>query len=401
LVRFETRHVLSKTDHPEIGTGAARRYLEDRLRALIPASDGRRSVSRDNNEVDCARRGMPRKVTVVNVVARLAGATDPERVYIVGGHYDSRNSDGADGSRAAPGANDDGSGTAVVVEACRVMCASMFTATIEFVCYDGEEQGLLGSSAHAERLAREGVRVDGMITNDIVGNTLGMDGVRRDDWIRCFSFAPRDSDSTGRSLARAATHADRLVEGLSVKLVFRGDRYGRGGDHRPFFQQGFPAIRFTEPREDFSRQHQDVTERDGRPYGDVPDYVDFGYAARVVALNVALLGELASAPPPPNNVRANGARESYDTIVSWSAIDGVGAYEVVWRDTTAPDWEGILLLPGESLGSRRGMCTATVPGVCLDDVVVGVRSVGADGSRSRVATPAEPDALAARTTGGR
>jgi hypothetical protein len=389
LAGFGTRHVTSATDREDRGTGAARSYLQRRFEELIPASGGRLTVRREAFDVVSTR--LRRDVTVVNVVAELRGTTDPERIYVVGGHYDSINGNGADAVGDAPGANDDASGTAVVLEACRAMVGTPFPATILFVAYDGEEQGLLGSDAHAKALAEAGARVDGMITNDIVGNTLGVDGVRRDDYLRCFSFSARGNDSTGRSLARAATYAARThVPGFEVRMVLRGDRYGRGGDHRSFHVAGYPAIRFTEPAEDWSRQHQNVVERDGKPYGDLPEFVDFAYLAKVTAANVALLGELASAPPPPERVAARGARDAYTTILTLPAPGEGVVYEAVWRATTAADWEAAKTF--EALTIRDGV-QLSLPGVYLDDVVPGVRAVGADGARSRATTAPEPDAL--------
>ncbi|MCA8956869.1 MAG: M20/M25/M40 family metallo-hydrolase [Planctomycetes bacterium] len=389
LVAFGTRHVLSATDQPQRGTGAARDWLERQFQAMVQSSGGRLKVQRETFRRPASR--LRREVDLVNVVATLPGIGDASRVYVVGGHYDSRNGDGADGRADAPGADDDASGTAAVLAACRVMCRHRFAATIHFVCYDGEEQGLLGSTAHAEALAKAGVRVDGMITNDIVGNTLGMDGKRRRDYLRCFSYAAFGNDSDGRSLARAASYAaHRHVDGLRVELVYRGDRYGRGGDHNPFFKQGFPAVRFTEPREDYSRQHQNVRPRDGKPYGDLPEFMDFDYLARVTSVNVALLAQLASAPPPPDRLAVRSSQTAYDTTLVWPAVTGAKGYEAVWRKTTAADWESSAML--EPRSTRRGL-TAVLTGVCLDDVVVGVRSVGVDGSRSRVVTPPEPDAI--------
>ncbi|MHC4515712.1 MAG: M28 family peptidase [Planctomycetota bacterium] len=388
LAGFGTRQVLSATDSKQRGTGAARSYLEARMRSFIAHSGGRLSVARDSFRVPSRRLGG--EVELVNIVATLEGTTDPDRVYVVGGHYDSINSNPRDSRNDAPGANDDGSGTALVVELCRIMSQRRFAATIKFVCYDGEEMGLLGSTAHAEALAAADVKVDGMITNDMVGNTVGMDGVRRTGYLRCFSYAATGNDSYGRSLARAATRAAREhVDGFVVKLIYRGDRFGRGGDHKPFHAQGYPAVRFTEAREDYSRQHKNITERDGRPYGDVPEYVDFGYLAKVSAVNLALLSELASAPPPPRRASAGGARTAYDVNLSWTPVPDVKRYEVVWRQTTAPDWEHSKMIDRPTRG-RRGV-RAVLENVCLDDVVVGVRSIGKDGSRSRVTTPAEPD----------
>ena len=393
LVGFHTRHVLSATDKPGRGTGAARDYLQKRMESFIPLSGGRLTVARQKVTMPARRLG--RTVELVNIVATLRGVSDPDRVYVVGGHYDSINSRSADAEGQAPGANDDGSGTSVVIEICRAMCRVPFAATVKFVCYDGEEQGLLGSSGHAKALADASVRVDGMITNDIVGNTMGMDGKRRRGYLRCFSYSPVGNDSTGRSLARVASFATRRhVEGFAIRLIYRGDRYNRGGDHKSFYKYGYPSIRLTEPREDFSRQHKNVTERDGKPYGDLPEFMDFDYMTRVASTNIAILAELASAPPAPPMARAGGARDAYDTNLSWSPVEGVASYELVWRKTTAPDWEHAQLVTEPRTVRRR--LAHTLKGVCLDEVVVGVRSVGADGSRSRATTPPEPDAMGQR-----
>ncbi len=403
LVGFGTRHVLSAVDQPGHGTGAARDWIEGRFRELAKRSGGRLRIERQEARVPVRRQGMPPETTVVNILATLPGTTDADRVYVIGGHYDSRNGDGADGERDAPGANDDGSGTAAMLEACRLLCDRKFAATIVFAAFDGEEQGLLGSAVLARSLAEKKAFVDGMITNDIVGNTLGMDGVRRRDVLRVFSYAPTGNDSSGRSLARAASWAARRVDGLGVALVFRGDRYGRGGDHRSFFEAGFPAVRFTEPREDFSRQHQDVVMRDGKPYGDVLDYVDFDYVAHVAALNATLIAELASAPRAPERIRIEGAKDAYDTLVDIGRVDGASAYEVLWRETTAADWEGARTVDAKDLEfDAKGNARYVLKGVCIDEVVVGVRAVGAGGQRSRATAAPEPDALVFRNaaTGG-
>ena len=393
LVGFGTRHILSRTDSDTEGTGAARKWLKAQYEAITSDSGGRLSVAFQNTTVPVRRRGMPPEVQVVNVVATLRGVSDPDRIYVVGGHYDSRNSRGGDGENRAPGAVDDASGTAAALEACRVMSVHEFPATIIFVAYDGEEQGLLGSAAHAKALATADAKVDGMITCDIVGNTTGMDGRTYDGHLRCFSYAPTGNDSFGRSMARAATYATRThVANFAVKLIFRGDRYGRGGDHRSFFNEGFPAVRFSEPREDFSRQHQNVTMRDGREYGDLPAFANFKYTANVTRVVIATLAELASAPPPPLVHGARLRRDAYDTEVTYTLPAGVERCEFVWRETTSPDWTATIDMKDASPKlDRRGRMMARLRGVCLDDVVVGVRTVGADGSRSRIATPPEPD----------
>ncbi len=398
LVSFHSRHVLSgriaRDDDPDGGTDAARDALAAAFTAIAdtPSTGGRLTVSRDPYSVTSRRLGQDAQI--INVVGRLTGTTEPERIFIIGGHYDSINGDNQDAKSQAPGANDDGSGTAAILEACRVLASVPHRCTILFVAYDGEEMGLLGSNAHAQSVAAKGSDVGGMITNDIVGNSMGMDGIRRNDYVRVFSYAPRGNDSNGRSLARAAARASRYVEGFDVKMVFRGDRYGRGGDHRPFFAQGYPSTRFTEPREDFSRQHQNVTEKDGAPYGDLPDFMDFDYLAQVCRLDVALLGELANAPPPPESVRARGARDAYDTLLSFMPVDDSAEnYAFVWRETTSPDWEHELVLAkGDPMLTARGDgFIVRLPGVCLDEVVVGVAAVGPGGHRSLVSTPPEPD----------
>lgn len=393
LVGFGTRHVLSRTDSDTAGTGAARKWLQAQFAAIEATAGGRLTVELQAETVACTRPGMPASLPIVNVIATLRGTSDPERVYVVGGHYDSINSKGADGAGAAPGAVDDASGTAVALEACRVLAGESFPATLVFAAYDAEEQGCLGSAAHAKSLLAAGKRVDGMLGCDIVGNTLGMDGIRYGDHVRCFSYAATGNDSSGRSLARAVSHAARThLESFAVKLIYRGDRYGRGGDHRSFFDQGFPAARLTEPREDFSRQHQNITERDGRPYGDLPEFADFAYTANVARVVVAALAELASAPPPPVVAAAQLRRDRYDTEIVYELPAGAAACEFVWRETTEADWTHVVdMATAKPVATRNARWRATLPGVCLDDVVVGVRTIGSDGSRSRVATPPEPD----------
>ena len=398
LAEFGTRHVLSRTDSPTEGTGAARAWLKAQFDSIAAASGGRLTVALQEAKVACVRPGLPKEIQVVNVLATLRGTTDPDRVYVIGGHYDSRNGKPEDGKAASPGANDDASGTAVALEVCRVLAQRQFPATILFAAFDGEEQGLLGSEAHAKSLAASGVQVDGMIGCDIVGNTLGVDGKRYDGYVRCFSYAPSGNDSAGRSLARAVAEAARShVPGFAVKLVFRGDRYGRGGDHRSFFDAGYPAVRMSEPREDLSRQHADLVERDGKPYGDLPEFCDFAYTAKVARTVAATMAELASAPPPPVALKAEGMRDRYDTQITFTLPAGAAGCEFVWRDTTAADWEGVIAMRDAAVTAvDGGKRTATLRGVCLDDVVVGVRSVATNGARSRVATPPEPDRILQR-----
>ncbi len=398
LCTFGTRHVLSRTDSDTEGTGAARSYLVARFEELAKKSGGRLTVETQRSRVPVARPGMPKETEVVNVIATLRGASDPLRTYVIGGHYDSRNSDGADGKRAAPGANDDASGTAVALEACRLLCEQSFAATIVFCAFDGEEQGLVGSKLCAETFAKSDAQLDGMIGCDIVGNTLGMDGVRREGVVRCFSYGLDGNDGQGRSLARSLAYAANTHSlSPSVQLVFRGDRFGRGGDHRSFHEIGAPAVRMTEAREDYSRQHQDLVERDGKPYGDVPEFVDFAYAAGVARVAAATLCELASAPRMPVVRSASASRTAYDTEIEFDLPADAADCEFVWRMTTAPDWEGVVASKDADVRTdEKGRRRALLRGLALDELVVGVRSIGADGARSRVAVPPDPDRMTRR-----
>lgn len=388
LVRFGTRHTLSTTSDPKRGIGAARDYLEQRLRQAAARSNGRMKITREAHKAGMRGR---RQVEVVNLVATIRGTEDPDRVYVVSGHYDSRNRAGRDGENDAPGANDDGSGTAAVVELAEVLAGTPLRATVRLVCYDGEEIGLMGSRADARTLKEKETNVDGMLTLDIVGNTEGGDGRRERGYVRVFSYQETGSDSTGRNLARVVSDAARrYVEGFQVKLIFRGDRYGRGGDHRPFHAAGWPAVRLTEPFENYSRQHQDVSERDGKPYGDLPDYMDFPYLANVTRVVLAAIYELASAPPTPISVRVRGTPElgTRAWIRPAAMPEWLAGFELVWRQTTAPDWQGSHFVPKQEPG-RRGIETI-LPNILVDDVIIGARSVATDGSRSRAVSAREP-----------
>jgi hypothetical protein len=386
IVAFGTRHTLSDTKDPKRGIGAARDYLEARLRKAASRSQGRMVVTREAHTVG-SRRG--RNIEVVNLVATIKGFTDPDRVYVIGGHYDSRNISNGDGERDAPGANDDGSGTAAVVELADLLATVPLRATLRLVCYDGEELGLLGSRADAKQLAEQGVVVDGMLTMDIVGNTEGTDGRRERSYVRVFSYQDTAADSPGRNLARvAADCAHRYLSDFRVRLIFRGDRYGRGGDHRPFAEQGWAAIRFTEPYENYPRQHQNVTEKNGKPYGDLPDYMDFAYLANVTRLALCTFYELATAPAMPAPPRVRG--RNFSTTVQIRPGDTpayLAGWEVVWRGTTAADWQKARFVP-KKRATRRGV-SVTVEDLLLDDAIVGVRAVSNEGARSRIMSARE------------
>lgn len=378
LVGFHNRNTNGESSGGKVGVGAARRYLKAKLDGYAKSPGSRLEVSEDWFEAMGPRFKTP--IQVANVVAKIPGTTDPERLYVVGGHYDSINSDRLDVEGFAPGADDDASGTAVVVELARVLSQERFPATILLVAYVGEEQGLCGSKHHAAALQKAGAFVDGMITNDIVGGTVGGTGVKDDRGVRIFSASAAGNDSASRQLARLVDELGRAgLPDTEPRLVFRADRFGRGGDHLPFEEKGFPAIRITEPNEDYRHQHQNVRVEEGIQFGDLLQFVNFDYVAKVARLNLATVANLASAPRAPSNVKVKGAL-AYETTLSWDAVesDDLEAYEAVWRLTTESTWTG---------SERLGKTPLAVLPLLLDNHVVGVRSVGKGGSKSRVAVP--------------
>jgi Zn-dependent M28 family amino/carboxypeptidase len=393
LVSFHTRHSFADTASEETGIGAARRWLVGEMDAISQATGGRLEVSTQTFTVSV--RG--REVEMVNVVGYLPGTqADPKgRTYIVSGHYDSRAGNGMDGESFAPGADDDASGTAVVLEVARVMAGQEYPANLYFLCVAGEEQGLYGSTHFAQWCEAEGVQVGGMITNDIVGGIEGGNGVTDEVTLRCFSRAEDGMHSPSRELARALqASAERYVADARVELIFRLDRFGRGGDHKPFDDRGMPAVRLTEANENYARQHQDVREEDGVQYGDLPEFVSGAYMGRVTRVNAACLAELALAPARPAPPRLRAA-VSYDTQLSWEPVPGAAGYEVVWRKTTEPQWSNSMQVGPEvevleSRRARRELVRVTVERVTADSYFFGVRALSAAGHRSLVAYPERP-----------
>ncbi|MGQ0615283.1 MAG: M20/M25/M40 family metallo-hydrolase [Planctomycetaceae bacterium] len=390
MAAFGTRHSGSGEPEPGRGIEAARRWLAAEFVAIAASSDGRLTVEAQDFDAPPSDR-LRAGARLSNVYARLRGTHErqADRLYVVSGHYDSRASDAADALSDAPGANDDASGVAVVLELARLFARSPPPSTLIFLCVPGEEQGLLGATHFVKQAREKGWRIEGMFTNDIVGNSRGRDGKPDRSHVRLFSDGIRrsenpmeakllasmgaESDSPSRQLARfAAAHAP---PGFAIRLVFRPDRFLRGGDQMPFHEAGFPAARFTEPFEDYDRQHQDLREEEGRGYGDTPEFVDFAYLALVARANASVLEALATAPAPPPRVRIHTARLENDTTLSWDASPGAAAYEVVWRATTEPDWTGARRVEG--LGT-------TLP-LSKDDLHFGVRALGQDGRASPVA----------------
>lgn len=389
LAAFPTRHTLSGAR----GVDAAARYLEREFAAISRTTGGRLQVVRDTWTQPAGNR-LPAPARLTNVIATLPGESEPERVIIVSGHYDSRVSDVMNAVSPAPGANDDASGVAVVLELARLMAGRRFGATIVFAALTGEEQGLYGSTHLAEQMATQKRSVVAMITNDIVGNSRGQNGVKDDKRVRVFAagYDPAeppaqtvrrrawgtDADTPARTLARGLVDAvRRYVKDFEATLVYRNDRYGRGGDHSPFLARGYAAVRLTEPNENWRHQHQDLRMENGVVYGDLPDFVDYAYLGRVAQVNTALIADLALAPPAPTSVTLTGDL-SPDTTLSWTSRAST-AIEVLWRRTTASDWEGKRLV-------QASATTITLP-LSKDDYLFGVRSVGPSGARSLPVVP--------------
>jgi hypothetical protein len=394
LASFGTRHTLSSQTDPRRGIGAARDWIHAELSRYAEASGGRMTVQLQQYVQPPASR-IPVATTITNVVATLRGSTTPERTYVVSGHYDSRATDVMDAERDAPGANDDASGVAVAMELARVMATRRPDATIVFAAVAGEEQGLYGSGQMARLYRAAGTDVQAMFTNDIVGSSTADDGTR-DPWsIRLFAegvptaetpqqAATRQSvggenDSPSRQLARfAEAVAQNPATGMAVRVVYRRDRYLRGGDHIPFLQQGYPAARFTEPNEDYAHQHQDVRIEGGTQYGDLPEFCDHAFITRVARVNGAVLWSLSQAPGTPRGVTVRTAALTNDTELTWTPDPAAAGYEVVWRPTTEPHWTHVLGV---------GKVAAATVNLSKDNAFFGVRAVGPRGHASPVAFP--------------
>ena len=399
LVSFGTRNTLSEQNNPARGIGAARDWLYAEFLKAAEASNGRMTVEKQSYEQAKAPR-VPEPTTITNVVATLKGS-QPEAtdlIYVVSGHYDSMCNSATDAKCDAPGANDDASGTAAVLEMARVMAKYEFDATIVFMAVAGEEQSLLGSTHFAEQAKQKNWNIDAMFTNDIVGNTLGGNGVRDRGQVRVFSegvpsnetaaeattrrSVGGENDSASRQLARFIKETgDAFVPQFKVMMIYRRDRYGRGGDHIPFLERGYPAVRFTEVNEEFRHQHQNVRVENGVQFGDLPEFVDFAYVANVARVNAASLAALAWAPSRPKGVTIVAQRLSNDTDLRWEANKepDLAGYEIVWRETTDAVWTN-----SKPVGN---VTTFTMKGMSKDNYFFGVRAIDKDGNKSPVTYP--------------
>lgn len=394
LVSFGTRHTLSSPTDPKRGIGAARNWGASEFERISKACGGCLKVSRIADRFEGPRA--PAGVIVENVLAIQQGSGDPAHVIMIAGHIDSRVTDPMNFTADAPGANDDASGTALVIEAARLLSKQKHRATIVYALLSGEEQGLWGGKLLAKHAKDQNWQVAAMLNNDIVGGTHGTDGAIVDNRVRVFSEGIRASedlaaqlarrgiggedDGPSRALAKAAIRAGENNPGIGLEVlaVRRPDRFRRGGDHLPSLELGYPAIRFTVGIEDYDHQHQDLRTENGRKYGDTVDEMDFPYLARVTALNVALARELADAPPAPAGVSIDGAVSS-NTNVTWAPVKDAAAYRIYWRRADRNDWTDSLLVPADKADAGR-----TLPGVIVDDYFFGVSALSANGSESIV-----------------
>lgn len=398
LVSFQTRHTLSDTLSKTTGIGAARNWIKSEFEKYGKESGGGLQVSFDTFTQPADGRRITAPVVLKNVLAILPG-TDPndKRMLMVSGHYDSRVTDVMNIKDFAPGANDDASGVAVVMEMCRIMSKQQFNCTIVFVAMVGEEQGLYGATNLAKRAKEEGWNLHLLMNNDIVGNSYGMETDLKDNKsVRVFSegvspletpaqvaarqSAGTDNDGKARQAARYIKEvAERYVDQLEVKLIYRRDRFLRGGDHTPFSQQGFAAVRITEMNEDFNRQHQDVRTENGFKFGDLPEYVDYTYLQKVTRMNLSVMANLALSTQEPENVIVQTSGLTNKTALKWDAPKGKApvGYYVLMRETTSPFWEKKFFVKETSASLAYSK----------DNYFFGVQSVDGNGHESLVILP--------------
>jgi hypothetical protein len=396
LVSFGTRHTMSETESSTRGIGAARRWIKAELERC---GAGRLDVQFQSHVHPVDKR-IPRPREIVNVVATLAGtqAASKDRYYVVSGHYDSRVTDVMNATADAPGADDDASGTAAVIEMACVMSRHTFDASLVFMTVAAEEQGLYGSGDYAAKAKAAGMNIAGMLNNDIIGSSHDEHGTLDNSEVRLFAegvppvkeTTPAlrtllqtggENDSITRQLARHIKETgERYVPGFKVDIIYRRDRYLRGGDHSPFLDAGYAAVRFTEPHEDFNHQHQDLRTENGKKIGDLAAYVDPDYVAQVARVNAASLAALALAPAAPQDVKVRTANLDNGTDLVWKANPepDLAGYRIVWRATTAPQWQGSTFV---------GNVTNYRLELSKDNLLFGVQAVDKDGNVSPATYP--------------
>ena len=403
LVQFGTRHTSSSQTDPVRGIGAATTWVFQQMQAIAATSSGRMTVQRQSFAQPAVPPNLPVASTITNVIATLQGTASPQRYYVITGHLDSRVTDVTDSTSDAPGADDDASGVAVVLELARLFATRQFPGTLVFATVDGEEQGLFGSAFMAAQMKKAGADVQGMFSNDIVGASQAFDGTKPDPFsVRLFVEGVPAADSAAQislieevggendgdthQLARFVTSvAPASLTGMNIRVIWRRDRYLRGSDHVSFQAQGYPAARITEPRENFNHEHRDVEVIGGVDFGDRLEFVDFRYTARVAKVNAAALWALATNPATPKNVQIHvtppaGFAGINDTVLTWDANPetDLSGYEVVTRETSAPDWTQSIPV---------GNVTSVTLDIAKDNLQFGVRAVDKAGHRSPVGFP--------------
>lgn len=399
LVSFGTRNSLSEQDNPTRGIGAARDWIFSEFQKISADCGNCLTVEKQSFvQEPTPNRRVLQATPMTNVYAVLKGTSDPARTYVVSGHYDSMCSSPSDAKCDAPGANDDASGTAAVIEMARVMSKMKFDATIVFMAVPGEEQGLLGATYYAQQALEKKMDIEAMFTNDIIGGDKLFVKAANRQTVRVFSEGvpsnetPQEAntrrgtggenDSASRQLARFIKEtAEVYSPKFSVMMIYRRDRYLRGGDHIPFVERGFTAVRITETNENYDHQHQNVRTENGKFYGDTPEFVDFEYVANVTRVNAASLAALALAPSRPKNVGMVTARLGNDTELKWDAGKeaDLDAYEIVWRETTSPVWTN-----SQSVGNVTNF---VMKDMSKDNYFFGVRAVDKAGNKSPVSFP--------------
>ncbi len=397
LANFGTRHSLSDTVSNTRGIGAARRWIKKEFEKISEECGGCLEVE----EQWSLAKGNPKTrikedTWIVNIYAVKRGTLYPNRYVIMSGDIDSRISDPLDRTGDSPGANDNASGMAGALELARVLSKHDFPTSIILAGLSGEEQGLFGGKFLAEKAKKEGWEIIGILNNDMIGNIEGVDGVKDNRTFRIFSepysvleserqlkqkrFYGGENDSESRQLARHVYAATKTyLPEMNPMLIYRLDRFGRGGHHRPFNEAGFPGVRIMEAHENYNRQHQDIRTENGIKYGDVIEGVNFDYCAKLTAVNAASLFTLAMAPPKPKNVKIGGVVQP-STVLSWDKVQGAVGYKLYWRDTTAPVWENTKWVEGD-------VTQHTLEGIVIDNFLFGVSAVGENGHESMVAYP--------------
>lgn len=399
LVSFGTRHTLSETQSDTRGIGAARRWIAEEFERISADCGGCLEVYFQSATFEGEAR-IPNATEVVNVIAVQKGTSDPNRYVIMSGDIDSRVSDVMDFTSDSPGANDNASGVAGTLEAARVLSKYKFNGSIVYAALSGEEQGLFGGRILAEQAKADGWRLKAVLNNDMIGNIEGVNGVINNTTARIFAegtrvletpdearyrrFTGGEVDSPSRNLARYIDlMADRYIENLDTMVIYRLDRFRRGGHHRPFNDLGFPGIRIMETNENYNRQHQDLRTENGIEYGDTIDGVNFEYAAKLTGLNAVSLAGMAWAPNPPAKVEISGAVQPYTTL-KWAKADemtnpNLAGYKIYWRYTDAPQWQYSRFV--------GDVTEFTLDNVVIDNYFFGVASVSKAGFESPVVFP--------------